>query len=131
MNRVKLSNRKLKFSGDRQLQKLKQKNYDLWLGDDMQQYTLIDAALVNGATVLLLGFFVRMWINNINKNITKLFDLHDKCTKEEGCTERRESIGRKIHAEADKVEAKADRNRKTLDELWKHQHTEKGQVFIP
>ena len=89
----------------------------------MQQYTLIDAAIINGVTMLLLGIFVRVWTNNINKNITKLFDLHEKCTKEKSCTERRVSIARKVHSEGDDCRSKAS------IELLKHYHDDKGKVM--
>lgn len=100
----------------------------------MQQYTLVEAVITNGATVVLLGIFIRVWINNINKNITKLFDRddairkdmetsHDKCVENDDCIERQASIARKVHSEGEKCKAKAN-----ID-LLKHYHDGSGKVM--
>jgi hypothetical protein len=48
--------------------------------------------IANVATVGLLGFFVRLWINGVNRNIEVIFGKLDKKVEDTLCAERRERL---------------------------------------
>ena len=48
--------------------------------------------IANGVTIVMLGFFVRLWINGVNEKIKETLAKLDQKVEDRLCTERRERI---------------------------------------
>ena len=69
--------------------------------------------VVNGIFILLLGIFIRNWMNRVDKTIENM--VSDK-----SCLERKETIEKRICNTC-----------KENEKLWRHQHADTGEVIIP
>lgn len=83
----------------------------------MEKYNLVDALLLNGASLGILLFFVRRWFLKIDETMKTIVgrDL---------CAERRDEIRADLHRLCEK-------NAKEHADLWKHKHATTGEVIIP
>jgi hypothetical protein len=61
--------------------------------------------IANGVTIVMLGFFVRLWINGVNEKIKETLAKLDQKVDDRLCTERRERIesGHDDHCEKNAV----------------------------
>lgn len=83
----------------------------------MEKYNLLDAILLNGASLGAVLFFVRRWFNRIDESLKVIVgkDL---------CKERRDEI-------KDDLKKYCEKNAKEHADLWKHKHATTGEVIIP
>ena len=83
----------------------------------MEKYSLVDALLLNGASLGIILFFIRRWFIKIDETMKTIVgkDL---------CKERRDEI-------RDDLRKFCDKNKQEHQDLWRHKHASTGEVIIP